>query len=39
VRFEVIGKPKGANEAGIDRAYFRMHFDTSGGGLKIRQAR
>jgi hypothetical protein len=38
VRFEVIGKPKGANEAGIDRAYFRMHFDTSGGGLKIRQA-
>ncbi|HTM50030.1 MAG TPA: CRTAC1 family protein [Bryobacteraceae bacterium] len=38
VRFELIGKPKGAPEAGIDRAYFRMHFDTSAGGLKIRQA-
>ena len=38
VRMEVIGKPKGAPDAGIDRAFFRMHFDTSGGGLKIRQA-
>src|SRR5713226_5475164 len=38
VRFELIGKPKGAAQAGIDRAFFRMHFDTSEGGLKIRQA-
>ncbi len=38
VRFELIGKPKGEAESGIDRAFFRMHFDTSGGGLKIRQA-
>src|SRR6266850_2535709 len=38
VRFELIGKPKGAAQSGIDRAFFRMHFDTSGGGLKIRQA-
>ena len=38
VRFELIGTPKGAAQAGIDRAYFRMKFDSSSGDLKIRQA-
>jgi hypothetical protein len=38
VRFELIGTPRGASQPGIDRAYFRMRFDISGGGLKIRQA-
>lgn len=38
VRFELIGAPKGAPQAGIDRAYFRMHFDISDGSLKIWQA-
>src|SRR5262245_52708656 len=38
VRFELIGKPKGAIQSGIDRAFFRMRFDATGGGLKIRQA-
>jgi len=38
VRFELIGTPKGAAQAGIDRAYFRMKFDSSGGSLKIQQA-
>src|SRR5215467_3408708 len=38
VRFELIGRPKGAAQAGIDRGYFRMHFDTSGGNFKIKQA-
>src|SRR5262249_60002977 len=38
VRFELIGAPRGAPHAGIDRAYFRMRFDASAGGLKIRQA-
>src|SRR5215475_15204662 len=38
IRFELIGVPKGAAQAGIDRAYFRMRFDASGGNLKIRQA-
>ena len=38
VRFELIGTPRGAPQAGIDRAFFRMRFDTSGGDLKILQA-
>ncbi len=38
VRFELIGAPKGSHQSGIDRAYFRMHFDSSGGAFKIRQA-
>ena len=38
IRFELIGTPKGAPQAGIDRAYFRMVFDTSGGNIKIRKA-
>jgi hypothetical protein len=38
VRFELIGTPKGAAQAGIDRGYFRMKFDSSGGSLKIQQA-
>ncbi len=38
VRFELIGTPRGASQPGIDRAYFRMRFDISGGSLKIRQA-
>jgi len=38
VRFELIGTPKGARRAGIDRAYFRMKFERSGGGAKIREA-
>jgi len=39
VRFELIGTPKGAAQAGIDRAYFRMKFEPSATGLKIREAR
>ncbi len=38
VRFELIGTPKGAAQAGIDRAYFRMKFDSTGGSPKIQQA-
>src|SRR5579872_6311702 len=38
VRFELIGTPKGAPAAGIDRAYFRMQFESSGGSLKTSQA-
>ena len=38
VRFELIGTPKGATQAGIDRAYFRMKFDSTSGSLKIQQA-
>ena len=38
VRFELIGTPKGAAQAGIDRAYFHMKFDSSGGSMKILQA-
>ncbi len=37
VRFELIGTPKGAAQAGIDRAYFRMKFDSSSGSMKILQ--
>ena len=38
IRYELIGTPKGASQAGIDRGYFKMRFDASAGGLKIRQA-
>lgn len=29
VRYELVGVPPGESQAGIDRAYFRMHFDAS----------
>jgi hypothetical protein len=36
VRFELIGTPTGASLSCIDRAYFRMTFETAAtGGLKI----
>ncbi len=35
VRFELIGRPRGANQSGIDRAYFRMTFARTGQGLAI----
>jgi len=35
VRFELIGTPKGAPQAAIDRAYFRMSFLANGAGLEI----
>jgi len=35
VRFELIGKPKGASLSGIDRAYFRMRFEPGPHGLEI----
>jgi ASPIC and UnbV/FG-GAP-like repeat len=38
VRYELIGVPKGESQAGIDRAYFRMHFDASQQPFKIRRA-
>ena len=38
IRFEVIGTPKGARQAGIDRGYFRMKFERVDGVLKIREA-
>ncbi len=38
VRFELIGTPKGESQAGIDRAYFRMKFESTSEGLKIREA-
>ncbi len=38
VRFELIGTPKGAKQAGIDRALFDAKFDASGGSLKFREA-
>ena len=38
VRFEVIGTPKGAPQAGIDRARFRMGFDRTPDGLRIASA-
>jgi enediyne biosynthesis protein E4 len=36
VRFEVIGTPKGAPQAGIDRARFRMTFERGADGVRIR---
>jgi hypothetical protein len=38
VRYELIGVPKGEAQAGIDRAYFRMHFDASQKPFKLRRA-
>jgi hypothetical protein len=38
VRFEVIGTPAGAPQAGIDRARFRMTFDRGAAGVRIRSA-
>jgi hypothetical protein len=38
VRFEVIGTPKGETQAGVDRARFRMAFDRTPNGLRIRSA-
>jgi hypothetical protein len=38
VRFEVIGRPHGAQYAGIDRALFRMRFKATGGQMKIASA-
>jgi hypothetical protein len=38
VRYELIGVPMGEPQAGIDRAYFRMHFDTTQRPCKIRRA-
>jgi hypothetical protein len=38
VRFEVIGTPKGAAQAGIDRARFRMGFDRTPDGIRITSA-
>jgi hypothetical protein len=38
VRFELIGTPLNSAQPGIDRAYFRMKFERSPDGLKIREA-
>src|SRR5712692_1452174 len=38
IRMEVIGTPKGASQAGIDRAFFRMKFENADGRLRIREA-
>jgi hypothetical protein len=38
VRYELIGVPKDELQAGMDRAYFRMHFDASQKPFKIRRA-
>ena len=38
VRYELIGVPTGEPQAGIDRAYFRMHFDASQKPFTIRRA-
>jgi enediyne biosynthesis protein E4 len=38
MRFEVIGTPKGAKYAGIDRAYFRMKFKGAGDSAQITYA-
>jgi hypothetical protein len=37
VRFELIGKPKGAPRAAVDRAYFRFEFESLDGQLRIRK--
>ena len=36
LRFELIGKSHGAARFGIDRAFFRFSFDSTGSGLQIR---
>jgi len=38
VRFELIGTPQGASRAGIDRALFRVRFERTPDGLRIRDA-
>lgn len=38
IRFEAIGKPRGANYAGIDRGFFRMAFRTGEKGPVITSA-
>jgi ASPIC and UnbV/FG-GAP-like repeat len=38
LRFELIGTPRGAARPGIDRALFRVHFERSPEGLRIRDA-
>jgi hypothetical protein len=38
VRFEVIGRPRGAAEAGVDRGLLRLRFAASPAGWKIRGA-
>jgi hypothetical protein len=38
IRFELIGRPRGAKYSGIDRAYFKMSFRPSGGSLQITRA-
>jgi ASPIC and UnbV/FG-GAP-like repeat len=38
VRYELIGRPAGESQVGIDRAYFRMHFDASRKPFQIRRA-
>jgi hypothetical protein len=38
VRYELIGTPTGESQVGIDRAYFRMHFDASQKPFQIRRA-
>jgi hypothetical protein len=38
IRFELIGKPKGAPYAGIDRGYFNMSFSTTDSGFAITSA-
>src|SRR3990167_6605226 len=35
VRLELIGKPKGALQTGIDRAFFRFEFESLDGQLRI----
>lgn len=38
VRFELIGTPRGAARAGIDRALFRVRFERAPEGLRLREA-
>jgi ASPIC and UnbV/FG-GAP-like repeat len=38
IRFELIGTPVGASQAGIDRGYLRMTFNGSGGQLRVERA-
>ena len=38
VRFELISTPQGASRAGIDRALFRVRFERTPDGLRIRDA-
>jgi hypothetical protein len=35
IRFELVAKPRGRPEAGIDRGYIRMRFTRGGDGLQI----